>query len=189
VQHCVLEELFANYSTRDKALLHFAPEPMLSRYLHPRFASHTTTDIKPEGVDMQSDIRKLQFADASFDVVFASHVLEHIDDDRTALQEVYRVLRPGGLAILPVPIFGSTTIEYPFPCAAEHYHVRAPGADYFDRYRKIFPQVDVKSSEDYAPKYQVFVYEDRSAYPTEACPFRQPVAGTRHLEYVPICYR
>jgi SAM-dependent methyltransferase len=54
-------------------------------------------------VDFVLDIRRLGIAGASLDAVVALHVLEHVDDDRAALAEIRRVLRPGGVAILAVP--------------------------------------------------------------------------------------
>lgn len=189
LQYCVLEELFASYPVREGAVLHFAPERPIAKYLRPRFATYTTADIDARRADVQADLRKLPFDDKSFDFVYASHVLEHVDDDRRALAEIVRVLRPGGMAILPVPIFGDATIEYPHAVATEEYHVRAPGRDYFDRYRGVFAQVDVKSSGDYPAQYQLYLYEDRSKYPTANCPYKRPEPGTRHLEFVPVCYR
>lgn len=47
----------------------------------------------------------LPFAAASFDLVTALDVLEHLDDDRAMIREVYRVLRPGGLFLLSVPAY------------------------------------------------------------------------------------
>ena len=46
---------------------------------------------------------RLPFGDGSFDVVFSHEVLEHVNDDRAACQEMARVLRPGGRAVIFVP--------------------------------------------------------------------------------------
>jgi SAM-dependent methyltransferase len=45
--------------------------------------------------------------------VYCSHVLEHVEDDRRAMAELFRILRPGGWAFLSVPIHGARTIEDP----------------------------------------------------------------------------
>jgi SAM-dependent methyltransferase len=129
----------------------------------------------------------LPFANGSYDVVYASHVLEHIKDDALAIAEIRRILRPNGIAILPVPIVGGRTVEYDEPNSAEHGHVRAPGLDYYDRYRKVFSEVKVFSSEEFDPGYQVFVYEDRSHWPTPEMPLRLPSDGVRHADFVPVC--
>ncbi len=60
----------------------------------PKTASATT---------VQGDLLDLPFPDGSFDRVIASEVLEHIPDDVTAIAELARVLRPGGLAAVTVP--------------------------------------------------------------------------------------
>ena len=101
-------------------------------------------------VDMKADITNLPLPDNSYDVVFASHVLEHVPDDRKAVSEIHRILRPGGIAILPVPIYGpGATIEYGKPRPEECGHIRAPGlSDYFDRYKAVFGEVTVYSSDD-----------------------------------------
>ena len=131
---------------------------------------------------------KVNTADASYDLVYASHVLEHIRDDEAALREIRRILRPRGLAVLPVPIVAPATVEYPAPSPFETFHVRAPGADYFDRYRRHFARVDVHGSGDFDPRHQLFVHEDRSGYPSARMPHRPPMAGDRHPDYVPVCW-
>lgn len=187
IQYCALEEFFLTYDCRGKAAIHFAPESHLSRYIRPRFAIYHTADLNPEGVDFRADLRDLPFGDRSYDFLYASHVLEHIDDDQRALSEIRRVLRPGGVAILPVPIIGAKTVEYPYPSPAEAFHVRAPGLDYFDRYVAGFNRVEVKSSPDYPERFQLYIYENRASFPRETMPFRPVVEGYKHLDYVPIC--
>jgi len=51
----------------------------------------------------QGDITKLRFPDSSFDKIVCTEVLEHIDDDKTAIKELYRVLKPGGVIAITVP--------------------------------------------------------------------------------------
>ena len=52
---------------------------------------------------VHADARRLPFADGTFDVVIAAEVLEHIHEDGTAIGELFRVLRPGGLLAVTVP--------------------------------------------------------------------------------------
>ena len=91
----------------------------------------------------QLDAVALPFADARFDAVFANHVLEHIEDDARALAEIRRVLKPGGFALLQVPIAQrlARTLEDPSartPAERERRfgqsdHVRLYGLDYPER--------------------------------------------------------
>jgi SAM-dependent methyltransferase len=55
----------------------------------------------------QGDLQHLPFAGESFDLVLATDVLEHVDDDERAVEEIRRVLRPGGTALITVPAFPS----------------------------------------------------------------------------------
>ena len=85
------------------SLIHFAPERSLSAISRNSIAEHRTADLAEINVDYHVDIRSLPFANGTFDCVYASHVLEHIREDRVALSEIRRILKPGGLAILPLP--------------------------------------------------------------------------------------
>ncbi|NVD34523.1 methyltransferase domain-containing protein [Marinobacter lutaoensis] len=91
--------------SRDAAVMHFAPEPGLSRWLRGQgFRHYQTADYAMAGVDYRADLMDLPFDDASLDFFICSHVLEHVRDDRQALAELFRVLRPGGAGILMVPV-------------------------------------------------------------------------------------
>lgn len=187
LQRCVLDELFQKHDPRSFSVLHFAPESMVADYLRARCAHYLAADLAPATGQVHADIRDLQFAHGSFDLVYASHVLEHVDRDRQALSEVRRVLRSGGLAVLPVPLVAERTVEYPTAERGTHGHVRAPGRDYFARYEELFSQVILRSSADYPERFQLHVYEDRSVFPNARAPYRPPMVGTRHEEVVPIC--
>jgi ubiquinone/menaquinone biosynthesis C-methylase UbiE len=56
-----------------------------------------------------SDSHKLPFKNNTFDKIIASEVLEHLRDDQKAIQEVYRILKPGGVFVISTP-----SINYPF---------------------------------------------------------------------------
>jgi SAM-dependent methyltransferase len=188
LQRCVLDELFREGDLGGLSVLHVAPDPTLEAYLSGRAGRYVAADIAPRGNQIRADLRRLQFEDECFDLVYASHVLEHIDRDDEAIAEVRRVLRPGGVALLPVPVVSDRTIEYPHPVPVEHGHVRAPGMDYFERYRRHFTRVELRFSADYAECYQLYVYEDRSGFPNRFGPFRPPMPGDRHLDVVPVCH-
>lgn len=175
-------------SSSSPRVLHVAPERSIRELLEPLAGSYVTADVSLPGMDLRIDLRSTGLPDACFDVVYASHVLEHIDDDRAALAEIRRILAPGGLAVLPVPLVGATTVEYSRPNPLEAFHVRAPGYDYYERYREFFDRVDIVTSDDAPASAQTHIYENRSRFPTRAMPDRLPSPGRRHLDAVPLCW-
>lgn len=187
LQYLVVRRFLEKIDARAQRVLHFAPEPFLASFLCERVGHYETADLRADGVTHRVDIQDLPFADGSYDLVFASHVLEHVLDDRKAIREIRRILAEGGVAIIPVPILSRTTVEYPTPNPHESYHVRAPGLDYFDRYREVFSQVELFGSESFHERYQLFVWEDRTGWPTADCPLRVSMEGERHEEIVPFC--
>jgi ubiquinone/menaquinone biosynthesis C-methylase UbiE len=78
----------------------------------------------------QADLSALAMGDASVDLFVCNHVLEHVPDVSRALAEIYRVLRPGGVAILQVPIALKLerSIELPLASSPEE-RVRLVGQD------------------------------------------------------------
>lgn len=188
LQYLVMRDRIEFPSGTAICMLHFAPEEFLGRIFSTRFAKYETADLFMSGVDHNVDIQDLPFEDGTYDLVYASHVLEHIRDDTRALKEIRRILRPGGCAVLPVPIVCDRTIEYKAANPYEAGHVRAPGLDYFDRYRQYFKKVDVHGSDSFPDRHQVFVYEDRTKWPTPECPMRPPMPGHKHADFVPVCY-
>jgi SAM-dependent methyltransferase len=168
-------------------LIHFSPERALQPHFREIFANYRTAGIWSEPVDFPADLTALPFKDGSCDCIFASHVLEHRQDDNQALAEIRRVLRPGGVAILPVPIVEPQTIEYGVPNPGEAGHVRAPGLDYYERYRRHFPTIEIWDSTQFPEEFQLFNIEDRTGFPTALSPLRTPMTGDRHADFVPVC--
>ncbi len=128
-------------------LLHFAPEYALRGRLEARpELRYVTADLDDEGVDVVADITRLPFDDESFDGILCSHVLEHVDDDRAAMAELCRVLRPGGWAavLVPLDLDRTETLEDPGVVTPEqrervywqHDHVRLYAPDIADRLRE-----------------------------------------------------
>jgi SAM-dependent methyltransferase len=98
------------------SLLHLAPEHCLIRRLSCiEGLRYVTADLDSPLADERVDIRCLPYKDDSFGAVLCSHVLEQVDDDRRAMQELLRVLRPGGWAMLMAPVEShrETTFEDP----------------------------------------------------------------------------
>jgi SAM-dependent methyltransferase len=129
--------------TAPHRLLHLAPEPVLQRKFRALSnIDYVSADLSSPAAMVHTDITDMVFDDAEFDVVLCSHVLEHIPDDRRAMRELWRVMKPGGWGIFQVPMSGKdVTFEDPSvtdPAERERLfgqfdHVRWYGRDYRDR--------------------------------------------------------
>lgn len=188
VQYLVVMDLLEGLDTSKMKMLHFAPEPFFRKIFASRFGKYETADLCMKGVDHHVDLQNLPFADATYDFIFASHVLEHVPDDQKAIREIRRILKPSGVAVLPVPVVAEKTVEYPEANPHEAYHMRAPGLDYPEKFKPYFSLVETRTSDSLPEKFQPFIYEDRSGWPTAEMPLRRPMAGARHIDVVPICH-
>ncbi|WP_074937780.1 class I SAM-dependent methyltransferase [Algibacter lectus] len=142
-----------DFFSSEKKVLHFAPEQcFLKRFRKLKNLDYTTTDLLSPIADVKADICNLPFEDNSYDIIFCNHVLEHIPDDTKAMQELYRVLKPGGMGIFQIPqdlsratTFEDDTITDKAERAkifGQYDHVRVYGRDYFDKLRSIGFKVD-----------------------------------------------
>jgi predicted SAM-dependent methyltransferase len=144
-------------------VLHFAPEQAFYRiFRNQSNLDYTTTDLLSPLADVKADICYLPFSDNQYDMILCNHVLEHIPDDTKAMQEIYRVLKPGGMAILQIPqdlnratTFADDSIVNQKERAAifgQYDHVRIYGRDYFEKLRNIgFTVIE----EDYTNKMDI----------------------------------
>ena len=93
-----------DFFSEEKRVLHFAPEQAFyKRFRQLKNLDYTTTDLFSPLADVKADICDLPFDDDQYDLILCNHVLEHIPDDTKAMRELYRVLKPGGMAILQIP--------------------------------------------------------------------------------------
>jgi SAM-dependent methyltransferase len=127
-------------------ILHFAPEAKLTGHIAGQAPQeHVKCDLFPTTADVQRvDLLAMPFANASFDLVIANHVLEHVDDDRRALAEIVRVLAPEGRAILQTPYSPMLTRTWEdanirdesarLQAFGQEDHVRLYGSDIFARF-------------------------------------------------------
>lgn len=140
--------------TAPLALLEVAPWWALSRRLRAMANIHyVSVDLmrRPE-VTTVGDVAALPFRSGAFDALICIHVLEHVENDRGAMAELFRVLRPGGWALVTVPVhldratYEDPSITDPDERArafGERGHVRAYGRDLVDRLRSAGFEVEL----------------------------------------------
>ncbi|NJB70757.1 SAM-dependent methyltransferase [Saonia flava] len=137
-----------NFFTGKHKVLHFAPEQaFFKRFKKLKNIEYITTDLNSPLATVKADICDLPFLDSSFDVILCNHVLEHIPNDTKAMQELFRVLKPGGWGIFQIPqdldresTFEDNTITDKKERAkvfGQYDHVRIYGRDYFNKLRSI----------------------------------------------------
>ena len=137
-----------NFFSAKYNVLHFAPEQAFyKRFKKMKNLNYVTTDLNSPLADVKADICHLPFQDNEFDIIFCNHVLEHIPDDTKAMQELYRVMKVGGMGIFQIPqdlsqekTFEDNSIINKKERAkifGQYDHVRVYGRDYFDKLRRI----------------------------------------------------
>jgi predicted SAM-dependent methyltransferase len=149
------------FNGSSKKILHVAPEPCFQTRLTKYFGdNYITADLNDSLAMMKMDVTDIQYGDQSFDVIYCSHVLEHVQDDRKAMKEFYRVLKKNGWAILLVPIVAEKTFEDPtivdpqerLKAFGQEDHVRIYGPDYIDRLRQAGFKVEIIEVNDLVNK-------------------------------------
>jgi len=124
--HCGMidrDRLYAMYLSQIIAergavsIIEFAPSPPLSKFLKSmKQVTLRTSDLFMPDADDKLDIQDLRkYEDESFDIFICSHVLEHVDDDRKAMRELFRITKKGGFGIPMVPIVNGVTETHEDP--------------------------------------------------------------------------
>lgn len=158
-----------NFFSAPLKVLHFAPEQAFyRRFRELDNLDYTTTDLHSPLADVKADICDLPFEDNSFDVILCNHVLEHIPDDQKAMQELYRILKPGGWGVLQIPqdlnrehTFEDDSITDPAERArifGQYDHVRIYGRDFFDKLRSVGFKVTEEAMAGQMPKEKADTY-------------------------------
>ena len=141
-----------------KRVLHFAPEPCLEPRFRQRLgAGYRTADLDREDVDLRLDVSGLELSEESFDVIICSHVLEHVPDDRRAMEELHRILAADGWALVVVPVTRAWTVEDPsitdpderLRVFGQRDHVRRYGPDIADRLTSVGFVVTTHRASDF----------------------------------------
>jgi SAM-dependent methyltransferase len=158
--HLIRETRFGSLEHAD--IIHFAPEYSLSRFIR---KNRPNRYVRADGLvsfipgicvkpDIIVDLTGTKLRSESFDILICNHVLEHVNDDRTAICEIHRILRPHGTALISVPIsvdsaetLEDKSINTP-ALRLKHYgsedHVRLYAMDIVDRFRAAGFDVEVR---------------------------------------------
>jgi len=177
---------------KPQKLLHIAPEQCFyHRFKKMKHIDYITGDINSPLADIKMDLHEIPFQQDSFDIVLCNHVLEHVDDDRKCMREIFRVLKPGGWAIMQVPlnIHKEKTDEDPSVIDPEerkkrfgqYDHVRSYGCDYIERLQKEGFKVKIIDYLHKLGKEKVKRYgleTDESLYVCNKMLSRAPMEGT-----------
>ncbi len=137
-----------NFFTENLKVLHFAPEQAFYKiFRNQKNLDYITTDLNSPLADIKADICDLPFGENEFDVILCNHVLEHIPNDTKAMQELFRILKPGGFGVFQIPQDLSRQVTFEdnsitdrkqrAEIFGQYDHVRIYGRDYFEKLRKI----------------------------------------------------
>lgn len=150
-----------NFFSKTLKVLHIAPEQCFyNLFKNLKNINYTTFDLNSPLADIKGDICNLPFKGNSFDFILCNHVLEHINDDKKAMKELYRVLNKNGTAILQVPInqkssktFEDSSIvdkKERIEKFGQYDHIRLYGLDYFKKLESFGFKVDpLKYSKEF----------------------------------------
>lgn len=141
-------------------ILHIAPEACLVPSLRElATGDYVTADLIRTDVDERFDVMSIPHAEATFHGVYCSHVLQDVPDDIAAMAEVFRVLKPGGWAILNIPVTTEVTVDHRdtpghFRSRGDRRpdeHLRTYGKDFPQRMGSVGFEVRVICPADLAP--------------------------------------
>jgi SAM-dependent methyltransferase len=135
-----------DFFTARHKVMHIAPEQCFyKRFRRQANLQYATGDLVSPLADYHFDLHKMPFDDNSYNVLFANHVLEHVDDEMQCMRELYRVMAPGGWGIFQVPLDYTRAETFQDPAIVssadrEKYywqkdHVRLFGRDYPEKLR------------------------------------------------------
>lgn len=149
----MLENYTDIFEKKDIKVLHFAPEYHVKELLRSQ-VDYYPVDLYPIDSSIhRMDVTNILFSDQVFDFVIINHVLEHILDEKAAMKELLRVLRPDGILIFSFPIAFNNESTIEADCAiseaeaverfGQKDHVRIYGRDYIDRFEKYGLQMNI----------------------------------------------
>ncbi len=158
-----------DFYTSRPLLLHVAPEACFIKKFEKHLGeNYITADLCSPLARVKMDVQAIPFEDDHFDVIFCNHIMEHVDDDRLAMRELHRVLKPGGWGIIQAPVDPSLAVTYEDPSITtregraaafgQYDHLRTYGRDYADRLREAGFEVACEDFVKTLPQAEVKLY-------------------------------
>jgi len=178
-------------SIRNASVLHFAPEEHIKDRIEKYNPGvYVKGDLYPPSPEIQRiDITAIPYPDDSFDAIICCHVLEHIPDDDKALAELFRVLKPGGWAVLQTPYFRILQNTFSDPAIStdelrtlyygQNDHVRIYGRDLFAKMEQAGFTLQIRSHAEVLSDIDAAYY---GADPTEELMLVTKTAGKAGLQ-------
>lgn len=174
-------------------MLHIAPEECVAARLREHVnVDYVSADLSSPLAMVHMDITTMPYLDGCFDLLYCSHVLEHIPDDRAAMQEIIRVLRPGGVAMVQVPIASAETTyedwtihtpERRLVAFGQSDHVRVYGRDFIHRLANAgftVQPIDIRSLLELSETERCGVGTDETIFVCQKQTVGQSALSNRH---------
>jgi hypothetical protein len=133
-----------DFFNKPARLLHIAPERCFIKHFKKLLGNdYLTADLESPWAKIKMDVQQIPFDENEFDIIFCNHLLEHVTDDRLAMRELFRVLRPGGWGVMLSPVTAGKKHTYEDPAVTtprarlqafgQSDHLREYGEDYTAR--------------------------------------------------------
>lgn len=139
-RHRILRQVWSHIPKNyliDKTALQFSLDPSVEPSW---FKEH---EVSIYGHQNSIDIQHIDRKDHSFDIIICNQILEHVEQDRKAFQELIRILNPEGFLqmTVPNPIMRKTTEDWGYPKKEFHGHYRHYGIDLIERFTSEVPAI------------------------------------------------
>jgi len=180
----VIDEVFGNWNAHEKSILHIAPEECLKPQLVQLFGTYHTADLLAKNVDFNEDLQCLSFPDASYDVVLVSRVLTIPPDLDACLDEMARILKPGGLAMVAEIFTHEETVEFG---EMRKSRSREIGIDLLSKLARRFESIACYFSDQYPAEYRLNNKMMLDGQPKDDYPMLVRIPNVGFKDLVAVC--
>ena len=186
IMYLVLDSLVDDSSICMDRILHLAPEACLQTCLRRHALTYHTADLLRKDVDFKEDLQCLSFSNTSYDCVVIARVLNVPQDLEACLQQIYRILKPGGFACIAETFTHEKTIEFE---SMKNGRSREIGLDLLDHLERVFDRVVLWDSDHFSGDHQLINRMERKGKAQDDYPSRIQAAKLGFKELVAICHK